>query len=827
MKRFLFPILTFFILIVGYNASLQAAEQSITASKNYSLGESDLGSALIAVAEKNNLQIIFPSSLTRGLKTAGLRGIFTLDEALKQLLVGSGLGYSLKPDRNEITIYSLSEDTKNQLGAVNVEGSLQDPKAGINGSSDITATEGSRSYSTTDVGIGGKAPQSLKNLTQSVSVLTQQQMSDQNVSDLNTAMEKLPGITTTQTSSSEQSFYSRGWQIGSFSIDGAAPINIADSNFASNTSSSSLLDISMYDHIELLRGSDSLNSLGNSKPGGTINLVRKRPLDNNQISIQTAVSSWNDYRTSLDVTGPMGLDNKIRGRAVVTAQNNDYFYDPSNQKKRLYYGVMEFDISSKTVMRFGASYEQTEGLPWSNGLPRFEDGSDLKLPRNTSYALPWSRFKVDTENEFLEVDHVIDDNWNLSGQINRQFQTQSSYTGSLYGPISLDGDSLQYVMTSGNTSRNTQWLSNLNLNGKFDLIGLPQQVSLGGSYSNSLYHGRADTPLTNSIPDNQSLVEMAEPVWLTGRNGGSRFIQSSLVGKIDSVIIPFLPELHFLSALRWDDFHYTNEISNLRDNTQTRFSIPNYALRYDVTDNISVYGSYTDIYSFQPFYPTFDDKPLPPTTGSTREAGIRYTKGTLNGSIAFYNSQRKNLLSETGVQACGPDKRDFCYATGGTESSKGIDFEINGEPEPWWSVNFGYTFNINELTTNYDPGRSSPLSTFTPKHQFKLWNNFNLSGNEWLNKTQLGLGFTAQTKISNVTNSCDFTTGVCTGIVAKQGAYSVFSSRIGYEINQNWTAAFNVNNIFDRRYYSSLGTTSSGNWYGQPRNYTLSLQGKF
>ncbi|KDA92049.1 hypothetical protein T296_23425 [Pantoea agglomerans Eh318] len=215
-------------------------------------------------------------------------------------------------------------------------------------------------------------------------------------------------------------------------------------------------------------------------------------------------------------------------------------------------------------------------------------------------------------------------------------------------------------------------------------------------------------------------------------------------------------------------------------------------------------------------------------TGSTREIGIRYNKGTVNSSLAIYKSNKKNMSNpDYSLQECGPDKNEFCYITGGAQQSKGIDFEISGEPLPWWGINFGYTFNINKKTSFYDKSENTPLSSFTPKHQIKLWNNFNLTGNEWLNKTQLGLGITAQTKTSVVSTSCDYAAGTCDNLVADQGFYSIFSSRLGYDINQNWNAAINVNNIFDRRYYSSLGSVEGGNWYGEPRNFVLSIQGKF
>ncbi len=826
MKKFAISTLSFLMLTGVYIDPILATDLTrFTKSSQYSLGESDLGDALVDLANMNGLQLVVSSQLTQGRRTAGIHGNYSLDEALTELLSGSGLGYTILPEVKVIRIYPLPRATKNNIGAVNIQGAFETQNTGINGSKDVTATEGSKSYGTTDISIGGKSHQSLKEVTQSVSVLTNQQLNDQNINNLDMAMKMLPGITTTQSGSSQQSYYSRGWQIGSVSVDGSPPFSIVNSNFSDKTSSRSDFDISMYDHVELLRGSDSLNSLGSSNPSGTINLVRKRPLDHYQATVQTNVGSWSNYRTSLDVTGPLGIENKLRGRAVVTGQNNEYFYDTASKKKRLFYGVLEYDLTSDTVVRVGASNETTEGVPWVYGLPRYEDASNPSLKRSTSYALPWSNFKVDTENQFLQIDHTFRENWSLSGLINRQSQNQFSYTGALYGPLSLSGKQSQYVLSSGSKMGSTLWLGNLNLDGRFNVFSLPQHISLGGSYSRSNYQGRTDSA-QNTFSVDKALLDRPEPVWRRGRSVTSEFIQSSVIGKIDSVFLSFLPALHFQSALRWDEFEYINGSNAKWNNKQIRYSIPAYGFRYDLTDAISIYASHSDIYQFQPFYPTSDNKQLPPMTGNTREVGVKYFKGSLNASLAFYKSERENMSNpDWNAQTCGPDNNEFCYITGGSESSKGVDLEISGEPRPWWSINLGYTFNINTKTSVYQ--EKLPLSTFTPRHQLKLWNNFNLSGNEWLRKMQFGLGMVSQTKTSAVSQICNSSTLQCNSLVADQHFYSIFSSRLDYKFDKNWSTAFNINNIFDRTYYSSLGTRDSGNWYGEPRNFTISLEGKF
>ena len=58
-----------------------------------------------------------------------------------------------------------------------------------------------------------------------------------------------------------------------------------------------------------------------------------------------------------------------------------------------------------------------------------------------------------------------------------------------------------------------------------------------------------------------------------------------------------------------------------------------------------------------------------------------------------------------------------------------------------------------------------------------------------------------------------------------QAGYAVFSARIAYQVDQNWSAALNVNNIFDRTYYQTVGNSASGTWYGAPRNVMLTVRG--
>src|SRR5262249_24416985 len=155
------------------------------------------------------------------------------------------------------------------------------------------------------------------------------------------------------------------------------------------------IDMSQYDHVEVLRGAAGLFN-GYGDPSGTINLVRKRPLDHARITWDGQVGRWNSYRTMLDATGPLALDGALRGRVVLTYQDNEHFYELAKDNKTLFYGILDYDLTPTTLLTGGISITLQDSVPWDGGLPRYQNGDDLRLPRESSLVLPWNRWDFDT-----------------------------------------------------------------------------------------------------------------------------------------------------------------------------------------------------------------------------------------------------------------------------------------------------------------------------------------------------------------------------------------------------------------------------------------------
>src|SRR5262249_46555338 len=116
-------------------------------------------------------------------------------------------------------------------------------------SNDVTATEGTGSFTTGAMTIGSKAPRAIKDTPQSVSVITAERIEQQHLTDLTDALRQAPGVSLAQSSSLTSTFYSRGFTISNIQIDGNAPL-VRD-NTSSPCCYAAQIDVSQYDHVEL------------------------------------------------------------------------------------------------------------------------------------------------------------------------------------------------------------------------------------------------------------------------------------------------------------------------------------------------------------------------------------------------------------------------------------------------------------------------------------------------------------------------------------------------------------------------------------------------
>ncbi|RYM70449.1 TonB-dependent siderophore receptor [Serratia liquefaciens] len=855
-KNFFYSMVATAVILSGFGVqSISRAAETVSKSTetyDFNIPSGDLSDALITLSNQSKLQIFAPSSLTKDKKNAPVSGRLSVDSVMAKLLNGVPLAYRMV-NSNTILIYPRPEKSTNEknvsLGAINIEGGSVAASGGGNGSKDVVATEGSNSYATNYVSIGSKAPQKYNEVTQSVSVLTQQRIEEQGIKSVEQALQNTTGVTRLQSAvDGSNVYYSRGFEIKNVTIDGGSAFSSEDNSILSNR------DMSMYDSVELLRGADAFGNAGDSaNPSGTINLVRKKPLDHNQLSFELSAGSWDKYRGSVDVTGPLVDDGKVRGRLVLTGEKSNNFYQNGYNNHSLAYGIIEADLTPNTLFTIGGSYSYTDRSLWTTGLPRYMDGGDLNLPRSYSLTAPDSNIRVNTREIFSKLSQKIGDNWTFNSQLTEIYTMTDGINDPIqFWDIDNNGFPSRTVSLSVHTkdSRASNFTFDSSLNGNFDVLGLGQNIEIGFNYnkftSKNINEQISDQSVKESIFDYDTNSRRAgnfarDANSINTYNESAIRRDNSTMSGYARVDLSPVDKLHLITGPRWS---YVN--SDLNQNINSYFSgtsypsafetkykdiywnIPVYAVRYDFTPSWSGYASYTNVYEPQTELRTVNGSTLAPKKGNNQEIGVKYTnpKGTVNGTLAFYKSKIKNIAIQDSSILSGLD--DCCYTTAGNRvsDSKGIDFDFQGEVTPWWNVSLGYTFNINKdsgdrsYNSEDDEKISGPVETQSPKHLLKFWNVFSLRGNQYMDKTKVGAGIIAQ--------SSTYNTGYINGndYNFKNPGYAVVSAFTSYDINKNLSLSINVNNIFDKKYYGTVGDVIGGNWYGEPRNFLVSITGK-
>ncbi len=651
----------------------------------------------------------------------------------------------------------------------------------------------------------GKVPLKPRELPQSASVIDHERLEQQNLFSLDEAMQQATGVTVQPFQLLTTAYYVRGFKVDSFELDGVPAL-------LGNTASSPQ-DMAIYERVEILRGSNGLLH-GTGNPAATVNLVRKRPQREFAASTTLSAGRWDRYRAEVDVGGPLSASGNVRGRAVAAYEDRDYFYDVADQGTRLLYGVTEFDLSPDTLLTVGAQYQHIDSITNMAGVPMAKDGSNLGLSRDTYLDVDWDRFKWDTYRAFGSLEQQLGGGW--KGKVSAEYQEADSrlrYAGSFGAIDPQTGDGGQ-LMGAAYKFKSIQRSLDANLNGPVRLFGLTHELLGGVTYAQG--ETRQDTARFLNLPNTPVNVYRWDPHGVPrpqiGQYTSPGTTTTTQKGLYALGRIKLAEPLTLVVGGReswWD-----------QDTPATRFKpgrqfTPYGGLIWDFARDWSWYVSYAEVYQPQADRQTWNSEPLSPVEGKTYETGIKgeLADGRLNLSLAAFRIDLKNNPQEDPDHP-GPPNNPF-YISGGKVRSQGFELEGTGYLTPYWSLSAGYTYTSTEYLKDSQNDSGTRYSTFTPRHLLRLWSNYDLPWQD--RRWSVGGGLQAQSDYS-----VDYR-----GVSMRQGGYALVNMRLGYKIDEHWTAAVNVNNLFDRTYYQSLSNPNWNNRYGEPRSFNVSLRGAF
>lgn len=656
-----------------------------------------------------------------------------------------------------------------------------------------------------------EAPQSLfrmslqpREIPQSVSVIDEERIEQQGLIDLDDVMAQATGVTVQTYEDLTTSYYVRGFRVDSFETDGVP------AGFGSQASSPQ--DLAIYERVEILRGANGLLH-GSGNPAATVNLVRKMPMVDRHIGIKLIGGSWDRYRGEFDAGGPINDAGTLRGRVVAAYEDRDFFNDFADRKTGLLYGVLEADLSDRTKLTFGAQYQDIKSTTDMAGVPMAADGADLGLSRSTYLNADWSRFDWTTHRAFGALEHELGRGW--QAKLSLEYEKTESilkYAG-VYGTGINAKTGVGAILYPGAHRFKTEYTSaDLNLNGPFSLFGREHQALVGVSYGrrgHRMKTGAFDTNIMQPVNvytwDPRSIPEPGVVGYSLGSDDTTTEKGLYAMGRF-SLSDP----LTFVLGSRLSQWEQTTLNDNYKPDSQL---VPYAGLIWDVNSNWSTYVSYAGVFQPQTQL-TYDGGILDPMKGHSYEVGVKgaFANEQFHVSAALFRIDQKDRAQ------ADPDHPGIGQATyyinGGKVRSQGFELETNGNLTPNWNIYAGYTYTDTEYIRDQD-NQGRAFSSVTPKHVLKFWTNYTLPWQE--RRWSVGAGLHMQSSYTKASNQ----------VTLRQGGYTTVNMRAGYRINPQWDVAFNVNNLFDKRYYQSFFGTAWSNRYGAPRNVMATLRGSF
>ena len=788
-------------LIVASAAGVAYASTALAQSaavQSYDIPAGPLSSALNRFAQQAGVAIIFQSSDLEGLSTPGLHGAYNEQGGFEALLRGSG--YTAVKSANGYMLDALpAAGGALELGATQVSANQLG-----------TITEGSGSYTPGSIATATRMVLTPRETPQSISVVTRQAMDDFGLNSIDDVMRHTPGITVATYDSDRTSYYSRGFAIKNFQYDGI-PI-LQDPQYSAGHT---LTDTAIYDRVEILKGATGLLT-GAGGPGGTINMVRKKPTREFKAHIDVGAGSWENYRSEIDVSGPLTESGNVRGRAVAAYQDKHSFMDHYKRDSEVYYGILEVDLTPDTLLTLGADYQDNnpKGSSWSGSASLFNSKGDrISNPRSFNNGAKWSSWEQYTRTVFSTLEHNFDNGWVVKGQYNHQINGYNAPLGALLDPDATTGQAK--ILARKYTGEYVSDSGDLFATGPFSLLGREHELVIGGSVSKSHWTGKdyTNANMVNNAYDYYNWKgDSLEPDWgnVTSYNDETtRQTGTYVTGRFS-----LTDDLKLMLGTRVANYTLTGT-SQAKDTGKV---LPYAALIYDINDNISAYTSYTEIFLPQSYYRDRDNKMLEPDEGTNYELGLKgeFFDGRLNSSLAYFEVHQDNRPEADMAYNGNPTNPEIDYAYKGIKATtKGYEAEISGELMPGWQLQAGYTHKVSR-----DQG-GTKVSTWEPEDQINLYTSYKLTGD--LDKLTLGGGVRWQsTGWQMLTN---WNKG---GTVEKfsQDPYWLVDLMARYQISKNLSATVNLNNVFDKSYYTNIGFYNSS-YYGDPRNVMVSTRWDF
>jgi catecholate siderophore receptor len=619
----------------------------------------------------------------------------------------------------------------------------------------------------------------IRDIPQSISVITEEQIKDQSLLGLKDAIQYSPGVMAGQGEGNRDSIWFRGNQSTSdLFVDGVRD----DVQY--------YRDLYNIDRVEVLMGPNGM-IFGRGGVGGVINRVVKEATWENKNEIKIQGGAYDHKRSSIDLNNRIDETLAVRVNAMI--EDSGSFRQGVESERKAINPTFTFKPSDKTKVVVGMEYFNDKRTS-DRGIPSVDNG--LKsYPYSTSRSTFFgnasqSPNEAIVKNGYAIIDHTFDNG--VSVKNHTRFSDYDKYYQNVYANSQVSNGLVTIDGYYDNTQRQN-FFNQTDLTYNFKTGSVSHKLLTGleiGLQENQNYRivnsGSDPTPLASNP---YALLNWQST---KSRNTATDIYNHAIYFQ-DQIYLN--EQFQIIAGLRYDKFKTKFNDSVAPANSATindQFISPRVGLVYKPIEPVSLYTNYSLSYlprtGEQLTSLTSSIKSFDPEKFTNIEAGIKYDLlQSFSISSAIYRLERSNMT------ITDPSESKNTIIVDG-QVTKGFELGLAGKLFDAYSMYGGYTYQDAEITKNQGTGATQILSGATlghvPKHTFSLWNKYEIN-ETW----SAALGIVSRSDMYAATPT--------TTTAVNLPGYTRLDAAIYANINKQTKLQLNIENLLDKTYYQS------------------------
>jgi catecholate siderophore receptor len=633
---------------------------------------------------------------------------------------------------------------------------------------------------------------------QAISVVSATQIADQQITNLASASQYVPGISVLQGESNRDQINIRGTNTtADFFVDQARD----DLQY--------FRDFYNIENIEFLKGPNAL-AFGRGGSGGVVNRVSKYADGKQKRNFTTTVGSFNQQRISLDLADKISKTSAFRVNSIYEKSNTFRNYGYLNR-----YGInptFTFNPNQKTEIRLGYEYFydnrfNDRGLPSQNNLalkvnPKLFVGN---FNENTS----------DAEINSISALVLYDANQNLQIKNHTRFSHGNKFYQNVYASSSINNFG-NFNISAYNNKQNRNTITNqTDAIYKFKAFNVLNTALLGFEITKQQTENIRKTGFFNNTNTISSL-NINNPLSNTAIT--YKFANSDINSQSNNQILGIYAQnkidlnqyWQLLAGIRFDRFlaKTNNQVNNQQFSRADNLISPRFGIVFKPQEELSIYTSYSTSYlpSAGDQFSSLDSvaKMLKPEKLHNYELGAKFDLNkNLNFTSAIYQLDRKN------TRANDPNNAGMMIATGQT-TTKGLELSLNGNINKNWQTIVSQSWQQARVVSSTSSAHKGALVALFPSQILAVWNKYQLT-----KKFSAAAGVIKQgSQFAGADNT------------VKLKGFTRLDLATYYQLNENHQLQLNIENALNK-HYTITAHNNNNLQPGSPLAIKLSWLGNF